>query len=111
MIKIIFKGTSFGYFLVGIRVINIKTKHQVTHKEYTEYLLKNLTETTTELKATKVLHHYFNFDNRLAQNRAMKKSNLIAVNNCKYRSFLKEYEDTKQQIQAIEQEQMQTTHV
>jgi len=99
LIKIVFNGTSLGFFLAGLRMINIKTKYQVTKKEYTEYLLQNI---TSELKPNKVLKHYFDFDNRYSQNKVMMRHNFVAVHSKKYKQFLVEYQDILRQIEEYE---------
>lgn len=109
IIIIFFKGTTIGCFLVGIQIVSIRTKHQVTQKEYSEYILKNI---TSELKPMKVLDKYYNFDNRLSQNKPMRKSNFIAVNKRKYRSFLHEYRETLKtlrDLENLEQEMVKST--
>lgn len=103
IIIIFFKGSTIGCFLVGIQIVNIRTKNQVTQKEYKEYILKNI---TSDLQPAKVLDKYYNFDNRLSQNKPMRKSNFMAVNKRKYKAFLQEYRETIRAIDELEKQEL-----
>lgn len=87
-VKVIFKGVSIGYLIMGIRFVSVKTKEPVTKKEFYQYIKNQL---KFEVQYNHIFRYYFSFDDKTKQNTPMRRFGMILVDRKDYKRFYREY--------------------
>lgn len=101
LLKALLRGQTLGYFIMGIRFVNVRSKEPVSMKEYLNYVKKS---TKLEVQYTEIFRYYMNYDGRLNQNQPMKRFGMVLVERSKYKSFYEEYQYNINQLRRLKQQ-------
>jgi hypothetical protein len=101
ILKTLLRGQTLGYFIMGIRFVNVRSKEPVTMKQYVNYVKKS---TKLEVRYNEIIRYYMNYDSKLNQNQPMKRFGMVLVEKSKYKRFYDEYQYNLEKLQQLQQQ-------